>query len=98
MTGYFAIFHSLRKNRAQTTMPKTIRQITVGDFQEYCTPPNSRPSRNMTVPPTIVIEPSQSMALRPARIGVFGVSISRKKKIMIKASPSQGTVRSFRLE
>lgn len=45
----------------------------------------------MTVPPTIVIEPSQSMALRPASIGVLGVSMSRKNMMMKNAIPSNGT-------
>ncbi len=47
----------------------------------------------MTVPPTIVIEPSQSMALRPASIGVLGVSMSRKNMIMKNAIPSNGTLK-----
>ena len=45
----------------------------------------------MIVPPTTVIEPSQSIALRPATRGVLGVSISRRKRIMTKAKPSKGT-------
>ena len=45
----------------------------------------------MTVPPTMVREPSQSIARRPARRGVFGVSMSRRKRINTKARPSKGT-------
>ena len=65
--------------------------MTVAEAQEKDTPPNSRPSRNITVPPAMVSEPSQSMALRPATMGVVGVSMSRKKKSTMNASPSQGT-------
>lgn len=43
------------------------------------------------VPATIVIDPSQSIALRPARRSVFGVSISRKNMMIAKAIPSNGT-------
>ena len=46
----------------------------------------------MRVPPTIRIEPSQSIAFRPASRGVFGVSISRKNIMMTNARPSKGTV------
>lgn len=45
----------------------------------------------MIVPPTIVREPSQSMARRPASRGVFGVSMSKRKRIITKANPSKGT-------
>lgn len=45
------------------------------------------------VPVTMVSDPSQSMALRPARRGVLGVSMSRYRRIMIKARPSKGTGR-----
>lgn len=45
----------------------------------------------MMVPATIVIEPSQSIALRPARRSVLGVSMSRKNIMIAKAIPSKGT-------
>ena len=41
-------------------------------------------------PATIVKEPSQSTALSPLSSGVFGVWISRKHSMMIKARPSNG--------
>ena len=72
-------------------IPKTIKQTTVADDQGYETPPYSRPRRNIIVPPTIVMVPIQSTALRPARRGVVGVSMSRKKKRIMKARPSKGT-------
>lgn len=43
------------------------------------------------VPPTIVKHPSQSIAFKPAKSGVFGVSMSRKEMIMAKAMASMGT-------
>lgn len=46
----------------------------------------------MTVEPTMVREPSQSMALRPARTGVRGVSRLRRKAIRMKTVPVMGTV------
>lgn len=41
-------------------------------------------------PATIVKEPSQSTALSPLSSGVFGVWISRKNSMMMKARPSNG--------
>ena len=54
-----------------------MRQRTVAEVQGKLTPPYSRPRRNMIVPPVMVITPIQSMAFRPAPIGVLGVSMSR---------------------
>lgn len=71
--------------------PNTSRQTTVAEDQGKDTPPYSRPRRNMTVPPVTSMTPSQSMAFRPARMGVFGVSMSRKNRMMAKAMPSKGT-------
>ena len=45
----------------------------------------------MTVPPTTVSDPSQSMAFNPAMMGVVGVLMSRKRNKMMKAIPSTGT-------
>lgn len=45
----------------------------------------------MIVPQEMVMDPIQSMALRPARRGVLGVSMSRYMRMMTKASPSKGT-------
>lgn len=44
----------------------------------------------MTVPETIVNEPSQSTAFSPLRNGVFGVWMSRQKIRMMNARPSNG--------
>ena len=71
--------------------PNTSRQTTVAEDQGKDTPPYSRPRRNMTVPPVINITPSQSMAFRPSRMGVLGVSMSRKTMMMAKAILSNGT-------
>lgn len=71
--------------------PNTSRQTTVAEDQGKDTPPYSRPRRNMTVPPVTSMTPSQSMAFRPSRMGVFGVSMSRKTIMMAKAIPSKGT-------
>ena len=43
------------------------------------------------MPPIIRREPSQSMALMPARKGVLGVAMSRKIRMITKARASQGT-------
>lgn len=89
--GYLANFHSFMKKRTMVTTPNTSRQTTVAEDQGRDAPPYSRPRRNMTVPPVMSITPSQSIAFRPSRIGVFGVSISRKTIMMAKAMPSKGT-------
>lgn len=89
--GYLASFHSLMKKRTMVTTPNTSRQTTVAEDQGKDTPPYSRPRRNMTVPPVTSMTPSQSMAFKPSRMGVFGVSMSRKMTMMAKAIPSKGT-------
>lgn len=71
--------------------PNTIRQMTMGESQGYVIPPYSRPRRNIMVPPTTVKQPSQSIAFKPAKSGVFGVSMSRKTMMMAKAMASIGT-------
>ena len=91
ISGYLAKNPSLTKNSPIVPRPKIIKQMTVAESQGKVTPPNSKPRRNMTVPPTIRSEPSQSIALRPSRIGVLGVCMSRKSIKMIKATPSHGT-------
>ena len=92
MMGYLASFHSFKKKRDTVKRPKKIRQITVAERQGCDTPPYSRPSKNITVPLEIVTTPVQSIALSPAIIGVLGISISRRKRIMAKARPSKGTI------
>ncbi len=89
--GYFANFHSLTKNRAMVMTPNKIRHTTVAEDHGKLTPPYSRPRRSIIVPPVIVMTPTQSIAFRPAPIGVLGVSISSRKRIMTKASASKGT-------
>ena len=89
--GYLASFHSLMKKRTIVMTPNTSRQTTVAEDQGKDTPPYSRPRRNMTVPPVTSMTPSQSMAFRPSRMGVFGVSMSRKTIMMAKAIASKGT-------
>lgn len=71
--------------------PNTMRHTTMGESQGYVTPPYSRPRRNIIVPPTTVTHPSQSIAFKPAKSGVFGVSMSRKIMMMAKAMASIGT-------
>ena len=90
MMGYFANFHSFTKKSPIVKNPKTMRQITFAEAQGLLTPPYSRPKRNIKVPPTMRREPDQSMAFRPARRGVLGVSMSRNMKMIMKARPSQG--------
>lgn len=91
--GYLASFHSFRKKRTTKTAPNTKRQTTVAEDQGKLTPPYVRPSRNITVPAVIVMTPIQSMALRPDMMAVFGVSMSRKKRMMANAIASKGTRR-----
>lgn len=90
MMGYLANFHSHTPKRTQTATPKMMRHRTSAESQGALTPPYCMPKRNMSVPPTMVSEPSQSMALRPSRMGVRGVLTSRKKRRMKKARPSRG--------
>lgn len=90
--GYLANFHSLTKKRTRVMIPKTSRQRTVAEDQGKDTPPYSRPRRNITVPPVTSMMPVQSMAFRPSRIRVLGVSISRKNRMMAKAIASKGTM------
>ena len=78
-------------------IPNTMRQITMADFQGWTTPPNSSPRRSTTVEPTMLREPSQSTALRPAQIGLLGVSSLRKRKIRTKTVPVIGTGGDFSL-
>lgn len=91
MMGYLASFHSLRKKRPNVTAPKTKRQITVAEFQGKDIPPNSKANRNITVPPTTVMVPIQSMARIPARKGVLGVSIFKNTIKIRRATPPTGT-------
>jgi hypothetical protein len=90
ITGYFANFHSQIRKREKVNAPKIMRQRTRALSQGAVTPPYWRPKRNMRVPPTTVREPIQSIALRPAQMGVRGVLMSRKKRMMKKARPSRG--------
>lgn len=55
-------------------------------------PPNSRPKRNIRVPPTMRKVPAQSMLRRPAKNGVLGDSMDRKKNRMRNENPPMGTV------
>jgi hypothetical protein len=72
-------------------MPNTIKHRTIAELQGWTTPPNSRPRRSITVDPTMVREPSQSTAFKPAQIGVLGVSSFKRRKIKIKTVPMIGT-------
>ena len=72
-------------------IPKTMRQITFAEPHGSMTPPNSRPRRSMSVPPTIVRDPVQSTALRPSQTGVFGLSRCRKIHRRMKTVPVIGT-------
>lgn len=53
-------------------------------------PPNSRPKRNINVPPMIRNTPAQSMLRIPAMNGVLGDSILRKKKSATNETPPTG--------
>src|SRR5580658_9381187 len=89
--GLAANFHSLTTNTPMVTAPNTIRQITVTDDQGNSTLPKSSPRRIISVPPTISTLPDQSIALRPARIEVFGEGSFRKKSSTGKTTAPMGT-------
>lgn len=91
--GYLAILRSMRTKIPRVTAPKIMRQITVGDFQGNDTPPNSRPKRNISVPPMTTMVPSQSIVRRPAMSGVLGVSILSQMRRVARATPPNGTVK-----
>ena len=73
LLGLLSTLHSTRIKRKPMTQPKTRRQMTVADLQGNVMPPNSRPRRNMRVPPMIVKAPSASTAFRPVRKDVLGL-------------------------
>jgi hypothetical protein len=62
------------------------------EFHGKITPPNSSPNRRVSVTPTIVMLPIQSIAFSPAIIGLDGDSKCRKKDNNIKVTAEQGTV------
>ncbi len=70
--------------------PKTIRQITLGEFQGNVSPPKSRPINVMSVTPSTVTVPNQSIAFTPSQILVFGLWTSRNNRIIRKANPARG--------
>ena len=90
MIGYRANRVSLKKKRTDMNNPKTIRQMTVGEFQGKEMPPKLRPSRSITVRPRIVRLPNQSMAFMPSMIPVLGLCTSRKKSNSVNAVPETG--------
>lgn len=73
MTGDFARRASLKTKKTIITQPKTNRHTTVGEPHGTVTSPRSRPISIMSVKATIVALPTQSIALRPAIIGVRGL-------------------------
>ena len=95
MTGYLAILYLMSRNTKRVATPKTIRQTTVTELQGYVSPPYPNPSKNMTVAPTIVMVPSQSIATKPSIRGVFGVSTLSKKTINVAARPAIGTANHY---
>ena len=92
--GTRATFHSTRIKRIKVTTPKRRRQMTVADFHGYDEPPRFNPTRTMTVPPTILRHPGQSIALGPATRGVFGVLSFSVHATSTNTSAVHGTGRS----
>ncbi|QSS56377.1 hypothetical protein I7I53_04568 [Histoplasma capsulatum var. duboisii H88] len=90
--GYLATLRSIMTKSPRVMAPKIRRQITVGEFQGRVMPPNSRPKRNMSVPPMMSMVPSQSIVLRPAISEVLGVSILSHMRSVTRARPPNGTV------
>lgn len=90
ITGYFANFHSMITNMIETSNPKTMRHMTLAESQGNVIPPNSKPSRNMTVPPTMARLPNQSTALSPAPSGVLGLSKCKNKESATMTLPVIG--------
>jgi hypothetical protein len=70
--------------------PKTMRQMTRGEFQGNVSPPKSRPSRSIRTRPRMDIPPNQSTAFRPSRILVRGLCTSRKMRRIRKARAQKG--------
>lgn len=91
ITGYRANFDSFTRNKTTITTLKVIRQRTFAELQGKITPPNSRPRRRVIVAPTIAMLPSQSTALRPAMIGVRGVSSFKNSTKAKNTTPEHGT-------
>lgn len=98
MIGFLATFHSLRMKRPTDTAPNSIRQITVVDDQGYVTSPNSSPRRIINAPPTMNKLPVQSIALSPAKTGVWGFGTFKKKSNTTNTTAPTGTARLISLD
>jgi hypothetical protein len=90
MSGYFASFFSLKMKTPIIIAPKTIRQMTVGDFQSKTVPPKSSPNNNISITPSIERLPNQSMALNPSTIAVFGLWTSKNRRSSKNVVPVMG--------
>ena len=90
MRGWLATLNSMKTKKTAMTAPKTIRQITVGEFQGNVTPPKLSPSSSIRVRPRMNKLPSQSMAPRPSTTLVLGLCTSRNTTRSMKAVPDMG--------
>lgn len=90
MSGYLASRFSAKTKKTDIKAPNMIKQITVGESQANVVPPKFSPSSNISVSPSIVRLPNQSIALRPSIALVLGLWTSRNSKSRTKASPDKG--------
>ena len=90
INGYSANLASLKIKKPIIRTPNTMRQMTFGEFQGNVSPPKSRPSNVMSVTPSMVTVPNQSIAFIPSQIWVFGLWTSKNSRIIRKANPASG--------
>jgi len=88
--GYLASRFSLNKKNIDMREPKTMRQMTCGDFHGNVAPPNSSPSSNINVRASIERLPHQSIAFNPSFIDVLGLWTSRNIKSNMNVDPEIG--------
>ena len=92
MIGDTGSLISIMAKRMRVRKPKMMSVMTIADVHGRVTPPRRSPKRSISVPPTMLTAPSQSIAFKPATSGVFGVLRSRNIRMIMNASPSSGTI------
>lgn len=90
INGYRANLFSLKMKKADIAHPKTIKQMTLGEFQGKEVPPKFRPSKSMIVRPRMDRLPNQSIAFTPSKSLVLGLWTSRKNRRSTNATPVKG--------
>lgn len=90
ISGYLASLFLLNMKNRDMAEPKTIRQMTMGEFQGKVAPPKSRPSRIIISRPSIEALPNQSTAFMPSVSFVLGLCTSKNSNSKRKAIPAIG--------